>query len=78
MLEFRDKGTSRTQFAVLSGEAVIATIYMDEQVWNWTFRLSAGPPGFTPHGSAPSLDEAKAAVESQWAHWLAAAGFGYI
>ena len=39
MLEFRDKGTSRTQFAVMSGEVVIATIYMDEQVWNWTFRL---------------------------------------
>jgi hypothetical protein len=78
-LEFRDTGTSATQIAVMSGEVAVATVYkaapsvMAEQVWHWTFKMSAGPPGFQQHGSASSFDGAKAAVEDQWARWLAAA-----
>ena len=81
MLEFRDKGTSRTQFAVMSGEVVIATVYkampsamVDQPAWNWSFKATDGPPGFQQHGTAASFDKAKAAVEAQWARWLAAAG----
>jgi hypothetical protein len=80
MLEFRDKGTSGTQFDALSGGVIVASVYktapsvIAEQVWHWTFRMSAGPPGFQPHGTAPTFDEAQTAVESQWACWLTTAG----
>jgi hypothetical protein len=78
-LEFRDKGSSGTQIAVMSGEVVVANIYKGTLsvtagqaiVWNWTFKTT---PGFQQHGTATSLDEAKAAVEAQWTRWLAAAG----
>jgi hypothetical protein len=81
-LEFRDKGTSGTQIAVMSGEVVVANIYKGTLsvtagqaiVWNWTFKTTEGPPGFQQHGTATSLDEAKAAVEATWTRWLAAAG----
>jgi|SoimicmetaTmtHPA_FD_contig_31_6322732_length_395_multi_2_in_0_out_0_2 hypothetical protein len=77
MLEFRDKGSSRTQFAAMSGEVVVASISkaLGTTYWRWTFYMTAaGPRGFQQHGTAPSFDEAKAAVEQRWTHWLAAAG----
>ena len=82
MLEFRDKGTSATQFAVMSGEVVIASLYKGTLsvtagqaiVWNWSFKTTEGPPGFQQHGSASSFEEAKAAIEERWALWLDAAG----
>jgi hypothetical protein len=79
MLEFRDKGTSGTQFAVMSGDIVIATISqavlpVTAGRWRWTFHMTPVPPGFQQHGSAPTLEDAQAAVEAQWTRWLAAAG----
>ncbi len=35
--------------------------------------MTAGPHGVQQHGSAPSFDDAKNAVEQQWARWLALA-----
>ena len=82
MLKFRDKGISATQIAVMSGEVVIASLYKatlsvtagQAIVWNWSFKMTDGPPGFRQHGTALSFDEAKTAVEEQWAQWLVAAG----
>jgi hypothetical protein len=82
MLEFRDRGTSATQIAVMCGAVVIAGLYKgtlsvtagQAVVWHWTFKTTDGPPGFRQHGTALSFDEAKTAVEEQWAAWLAAAG----
>ena len=81
MLEFRDKGTSATQFAVMSGDVVIATVSKgtlsvtagQAVFWRWTFHMTAGPPGFEQHGTATSFEEAQAAVEAQWTRWLDAA-----
>jgi hypothetical protein len=81
-LEFHDTGASGTQVAVMSGEVVVANIYKGTLsvtagqaiVWNWTFKTTEGPPSFQQHGTATSLDEAKAAVEEQWLRWLDAAG----
>jgi hypothetical protein len=42
--------------------------------WHWSFKMTAGPPGFQQHGTAMSLEEAKAKIETQWACSLAAAG----
>ncbi len=80
MLEFRDTGTSRRQFAVMSGDVVIATVSKAGQavVWHWSFKTTDGPPGFQQRSGAMNFDEAKAAVEAQWTRWLAAAGLGYI
>jgi hypothetical protein len=82
-LEFRDKGTSGTQIAVMSGDVVVANISkavlpVTAGRWRWSFHMTAVPPGFQQHGSAGSLDEAKAQIEAQWARWLDAAGLGYI
>jgi len=43
--------------------------------WRWTFGLNTAiPKGFPHHGTADSLDEAKAILEQAWAEWLSAAG----
>jgi hypothetical protein len=54
MLEFRDKGSSATQFAVMSGDIVIASLYkgtlsvtaVEAVIWHWAFWTTGGPPGF--------------------------------
>jgi hypothetical protein len=82
MLEYRDTGHQRhAQIAVMSGEVVIANVYKGVTavtagqmvIWHWSFKTTDGPPGFQQHGSAPSFEEAQAAVEAQWTRWLAAA-----
>ena len=41
--------------------------------WRLDFALgNAVPPGFEHHGHVDTCDEAKAAVERNWAFWLAA------
>ena len=84
MLEFRDKGTSGTRIAVMSGEVLIANVYkamqsalVEQPIWHWSFRMTDGPTGFQQHGSASSFEEAKAMVEGRWAQWLTAAGLRY-
>ena len=80
-LEFRDKGTSATQFAVMRGEILIATLYQgtlsvtagEAVIWHWSFNTTEGPPDFQQHGTAPNFEDAKAEIEADWARWLAAA-----
>ena len=79
MLEFGDKGISATEFAVLSGEVIVANVYKavgtsGAVFWGWTFKTTDGPPGFFQRGSAMNLDEAKAMIEAQWTQWLYTAG----
>jgi hypothetical protein len=80
------QGTSRTQLETLCGEVVVANLYQGTLsvtaghaiVWHWSFKTTAGPPGFQQHGNASSIDDAKAAVEQQWTRWLAAARDGHL
>jgi hypothetical protein len=81
-LTYRDKGTSGTQIAVLSGNLLIASIGKrvltplagQEVRWQWTFSIHAAPSGFEHSGHADTFEEAKAAVERNWEAWLKAAG----
>lgn len=82
-LTYHDRGTSGTQLDVVSGDVRIATLWKamssasassDIESWQWTFTLSAGPPGFVVHGTAGSKEEAQVALEKTWQQWVDAAG----
>ena len=80
-LTYRDRSTSGTQLDVLSGtvavcslwKAVLSTDTRGER-WEWSWRISNGPPGFFPYGHADTKPEAQAVLESTWQAWLDAAG----
>ncbi len=72
-LIYRDRGTSGTQLDVLSGGEVIAFLWknvlsvMAQQDANWCWTFHSGPTkGQRAHGSADTLEDAKAALESHW------------
>jgi hypothetical protein len=80
-LTYRDRGTSGTQLDVLSGTVVVCSLRKAMQSpdfrgerWEWTWRISSGPPGFTIHGGADTAADAKAQIEKQWRAWVEAAG----
>jgi len=57
------------------GRAVPLSLAADRETpWTWHFRLHVAPPGFVMHGVSATLDDAKAAMESNWQRWLEAAG----
>lgn len=80
-LTYRDRGTSGTQLDIVSGIAVVGRLWKamlsvtagSEARWNWTWH--AGPAsGTQAHGTADTIDEAKAKIEGQWRVWLKTAG----
>ena len=80
-LTYRDRGTSGTQLDVISGQAVVgflwkATLSVSSggtARWSWTWH--AGPAsGPQQHGTAETIEAAKAKLEEQWRAWLQAAG----
>jgi hypothetical protein len=81
-LTYRDKGSSGTQWDVLSGELVIGNINKGalslaadrDTPWSWHFRLHVAPPGFVMHGVSVTLDAAQADMERNWQRWLEATG----
>ena len=78
------KGTTGTQLAIYSHKLCIGHVGKEftsmmtdgtRSRWRWTFGLNtAVPKGFPHHGTADTLDEAKAIIERAWAEWLSAAG----
>jgi len=80
-LTYRDRGSSGTQLDVVCGNLIIATLYKSHLSvvasqavqWRWTFRVTAGPPGFEHNGTANTFEQAKSAVERNWQAWLAEA-----
>lgn len=81
-LSYRDRGTSGTQLDVISGKAVVCFL------WNamfsslagggahWSWIRHAGPAsGPQHHGTADTVEQAKAKIEEQWRAWLNAAGW---
>ena len=81
-LTYRDRGTTGTQWDVLSGELVIGNINKGslslaadrDTPWSWHFRLHVAPIGFVMHGVAVTLDDAKADMERNWRRWIESAG----
>jgi hypothetical protein len=80
-LTFRDRGTSGTQLDICSHKAIVGFLWKAvlsvsasrQAQWHWTWH--AGPAsGPEQHGTAETIDEAKAQIEDQWRAWLAAAG----
>ncbi len=80
-LTYRDRGSSGTQVNIVSGTAVLGSLWKavlsvtvgQEARWNWTWH--AGPAsGPQSHGTADTVEEAKAQLEEQWRAWLEAAG----
>jgi hypothetical protein len=80
-LTYRDRGSSNTQIDIVSGGAVLGNLWKaqlsvtagEEARWNWTWH--AGPAsGPQAHGTADTVEEAKAKIEAQWRAWLQAAG----
>jgi hypothetical protein len=76
----RTSRKSEMRFAVFSHELEIGTIYKEllsgnvPPSWSWHLHVD-GPQHITPsHGSAGTLDEAKAELERNWQAWLALAG----
>ena len=64
----------------MSGTAVVGSLWKavlsgtagDEARWHWTWH--AGPAsGPRAHGTADTVEEAKAQLEAQWLAWLEAA-----
>lgn len=80
-LTYRDRGTSGTQLDVMSGTEVIAgprkqplSLMGDPfHQWRWTFNTGPTERPAT-HGSAATIEAAKAAIERDWQSWLKAAG----
>jgi len=80
-LTYRDRGTSGTQLDVLSGTIVVCSLRkammstdVRGEVWEWTWYVDKGPPGFQIHGRADTKPEAQAMLASIWQAWLDAAG----
>jgi hypothetical protein len=81
-LVYRDRGRSRTQLEVFSGQLPIVRVSKDvlsvvagrAVQRSWSFQLTAAPLGFQHHGHADSFEEVKAGVERNWQLWLSAAG----
>ena len=80
-LTYRDRGTSNTQLDIISGNAVVGFLWKGVMsvvarqtvTWHWTFH--AGPArGPQQHGTADTIDDAKAEIEADWRAWLTAAG----
>jgi hypothetical protein len=80
-LTFRDRGTSGTQLDIVSGNAVVGRLWKavlsattgGDVRWSWTWE--SGPAlGSQRHGTADTLDDAKATLKAQWSAWLDAAG----
>lgn len=80
-LTYRERGESGTQLDIASGGALLGRLWKVGLIgmgdrnarWNWTWH--AGPAsGPQAHGSADTVDEAKARLEDQWRAWLQAAG----
>jgi len=84
-LTYRDRGTSGTQWEVVTGNLVIGSIRKNtpslmankQPAWDWTLNVSAAPPGFLHHGRSDTLEEAKAQLERNWRAWLDGAGLDY-
>jgi hypothetical protein len=86
-LTYRDKGTSGTQLAIYSHKLCIGHIGKQSSTlmggqhssWRWTFAFhGAAPKGFPGHGTAATLEKAKAIVEQSWQEWLTAAGLSEV
>ena len=79
-LTYRDKGSSGTQLEVLSGTVVVARLWkavlsrMADQDARWSWTWESGPTLEHRHGTADTIEEAKAILELQWLTWLKAAG----
>ena len=79
-LTYRDRGSSGTQLEIRCGAAVVGRLWKavlsvtagQEVRWNWTWHSgpSSGPQ---KHGTADTIDQAKAQLEQQWRAWLRAA-----
>lgn len=80
-LVYRDRGTSGTQFDIISGAAIVGNLWKavtsvtsGGQV-HWAWSWSAGPAsGPRQHGTANSKEVVMARIEEQWRAWLQAAG----
>lgn len=79
-LEYRERGSSKTQLEVFSKDLRIGYIgktmgnIITEAQWRWTIAVNKGPPGFQDNGHSPTFEDAKAHVENNWALWCEAAG----
>ena len=76
-LTYHDRGTSGTQLDIVSGSAVIGSLWKAVlsvtagQAARWCWTWYAGPAsGPDQHGTAHTVDEAKAEIETQWRAWL--------
>jgi hypothetical protein len=81
MLTYRDRGAGGTQLDVMSGSLNICFLRMASQstetrgeIWEWSWHVWVGPPGFQIHGRASSKHEAEKTIEGAWQQWVAAAG----
>ena len=79
--QYVDRGSSGTQLDIVSHtkslgrlwKAVMSVRSSGAVHWTWTWH--AGPAKSPQqHGTASTLDEAKAKIEKQWRVWLEAAG----
>jgi len=72
-LTYRDRGTSGTQLTIVSGKADVGSLWKvvlavtagEGSRWHWTWHSGPGD-GRGQHGTADSIDEAKAALEAEW------------
>ena len=80
-LTYRDRGSSGTQLTIISGTAVVGSLWKavlsvtagEEARWHWSWH--AGPAsGPQADGTADTAEQAKARLEAQWRAWLEAAG----
>lgn len=80
-LTYRDRGPSGTQQDVMSGDEIIAHLWQAMlpvaagHVVHWRYTFHSGPTrGNRKHGSAETIERAKAQIEDQWRDWLTTAG----
>jgi hypothetical protein len=77
-LTFRDRGT---QLDIISGDTILGSLRKivlsgvsrgtERWAWSWQAGPASGPD---MHGTAGTIDEAKAILQDQWRAWLEAAG----
>jgi hypothetical protein len=80
-LKYVDRGTSGTQLDIVSGKRTLGRLWKavtsvtsgGHVHWTWTWQAGPGA-GPQQHGTASTVDEAKARVEEQWRAWLEDAG----
>ena len=80
-LKYVDRGSSGTQLDIVSNTKTLGRLWKAvmspsagggvQWVWTWHAGPAKGPQ---LHGTADTIDAAKAKIEEQWFAWLEAAG----